>query len=735
MQLTKSIETSKIKGVLKKGLFLTIALFLSPISLFNIKGLLSISLLALAYSIGYDYLFLYFIALVFSFNYPLILLSAGIVMLLELLNQLKLLRSFVVPIINSVLIGIYVYFMYYTYSLQNIYECILIFLLQYMLQLLYLELRTYFVQNFDRPLTNREKTIILSLFLLLCLNGVSFNEQVVLTIYYAIVLYATYHISLASGSFLSLFILFIFAFYPIGSLYDLMTMMFPLVIYTIHRPNRKLLFIFLFLLSNAWLPLFPNLLLTSHVMKLMLASLLFLVTPNIKKNSLEQRLSSSAIYENERQKINRKIQNFNDLFVQFMFSFKTTLTTTNTKTHIHRMYETVCKECPSKDQCFDRYNGNHRLIKLFMQGLVEKLPLNEMKYIQNYCLNAKQYKEQLKVENMLYNQEEKMNQEYDILKNNLYEQLMIVSSMLNEFQTQITNPYLNEEDYVFDLLKSYHFQIEYLHLENKTQNRSEVELGIRNITQKEIVDELLPLVNQGFHTTFTIKKQNYIKHQDYRHLVLENKPLSYIQHALSQSSKDPSYCGDSYRIFDQNNKTYFIISDGMGHGKNAYEESHFLVDIFERMIKSGINSKESIQTLNALLKIKNKSDMFTTLDLAIFDPYKNEMEFYKFGSMHSYILRDEMIIEVEGRTLPIGIMQEVEIKKEKYECCNGDYIIMLSDGIDEEEENQIIDFIRHNRSQPQVILSHFSQMIDDASNIDDVTLLIMKIEETTYNEV
>ena len=61
MQLTKSIETSKIKGVLKKGLFLTIALFLSQISLFNIKGLLSISLLALAYSIGYDYLFFYFI--------------------------------------------------------------------------------------------------------------------------------------------------------------------------------------------------------------------------------------------------------------------------------------------------------------------------------------------------------------------------------------------------------------------------------------------------------------------------------------------------------------------------------------------------------------------------------------------------------------------------------------------------------------------------------------------------
>lgn len=65
MQLTKSIETSKIKGILKKSFFLVIALFLSQISLFNIKGLLAMSLLALAYSIGYDYLFFYFLHLFF----------------------------------------------------------------------------------------------------------------------------------------------------------------------------------------------------------------------------------------------------------------------------------------------------------------------------------------------------------------------------------------------------------------------------------------------------------------------------------------------------------------------------------------------------------------------------------------------------------------------------------------------------------------------------------------------
>ena len=97
--------------------------------------------------------------------------------------------------------------------------------------------------------------------------------------------------------------------------------------------------------------------------------------------------------------------------------------------------------------------------------------------------------------------------------------------------------------------------------------------------------------------------------------------------------------------------------------------------------------------------------------------------------MHSFIIRDEAIVEIEGRTLPIGIMSEVETKHEKYELRIGDYIVMLSDGIDEGEETRIIDYIiEHNKQNPQMIASTFSTSLEEASAIDDVTLLVMRVE-------
>ena len=214
------------------------------------------------------------------------------------------------------------------------------------------------------------------------------------------------------------------------------------------------------------------------------------------------------------------------------------------------------------------------------------------------------------------------------------------------------------------------------------------------------------------------------------HLVLENKPISYMSHGIVQIGKDENYCGDQYAVFENGDKNIFAISDGMGHGKLAYQESSFLLDIFQKLLKTGAEVENCIKTVNALLRIKNRSDMFTTLDLAIFDAYRKEIEFYKNGSMHSFIIREEAIIEIEGRSLPIGIMSDVEAKYERVELVSGDYIVMMSDGVGEIEENQIINFILdHKQMSPQMIASSFNQALQNASAIDDVTLLIMKVEE------
>ena len=729
MQLTKSIEMKKVKNLVRKGIFFIIVGLLSQVPLFGIKGLLGMTMLSIAYVSGYEFVLMYFVAMGLSFNVPLVILSVGIYVLLELTNLLHLLKSFLVPIVVSLLIGIYVNLMYFDFSIAGISESLLILLSQYMLQTINLELTNFFVHTHARKVTKREYTLLLSLLIIALMNVVPYNANLVLTLVYAIILYSAYSLSLTSASYLGLFSLFLFIFMQLGSVYDLVTMMFPMIVFNVYKPKNKFIFAFLFILSNAWIPFLSIETLKIQAIKIGIATLIFLIVPAIKNSALEARLSTSAQLENDRGKMKRKVLEFSELFNKITSSFQIETTPTNTKLYVGHLYDEVCKECTCKDQCFDRYNGNHRLIKLFMKGLDTKLQLHEMKYVQNYCLNAKQYKDQLKVETTLFEQQEKMNKEYDLLKKNLYEQLMVVSSMLTDFQNNLTNQYTSQDDYVMDLLKGYHFDVEYLHCETIANNQYELDLGVKNITANEVIDDLIPLLNLGYNTTFRLKKQTIPKHKGYVHLILENKTLSYLTYGVFQSSKDDKFCGDQYAVFDYGNKNVLAISDGMGHGKVAYDESSFLLDVLQKLIKTGVGIEKSITTMNALLKIKNRSDMFTTLDLAVFNPYKNEIEFYKNGSMHSFIIRDEAIVEIEGRTLPIGIMSEVETKHEKYELRIGDYIVMLSDGIDEGEETRIIDYIiEHNKQNPQMIASTFSTSLEEASAIDDVTLLVMRVE-------
>lgn len=730
MQLTKTLERRKVKNVIRKSLFLSIAVLISQVSLFDIKGVFGLSILSLAYLLGYEYIVMYFIGMLLTLNMPIIIVSIGIYIIIESLNIFKLMKSYYIPILVSLLSAGYIYLLYYDFSFRSISESFVILLLQYMLQIMNLELTNFFVHTHSRKIDDKEYTLLLTLTLVALMNLKIFNPELVIVGVGVIVLYSSYAINLSSSAYLGLFGMFLLILLKIGQLYDMIMILLPLIVFSVYQPKNKIVYGLVYGLCQVWLPILVLEDLYLQLIKVGMITLTFLILPTIKQEKIETRLSTSSIIENERRKVGRKVSEFGDLFAKITGSFEINVTPVNTKLYVGHFYDKVCKNCASCDQCFDRYNGNHRLIKLFMKGLDEKLQVSETKYVQNYCLNSRAYKEQLKLETALYQQQEKLNQEYDILKKNLYHQLGLVSGVLKDFENQVTGSYDQLDEYVLDLLKGYHFDIQYLTREKIANHHYEIDIAIRNITGREVSEELIPLLNKGYKTTFRLVKQGIPKQKGYMHLVLENKPISYMSHGIVQIGKDENYCGDQYAVFENGDKNIFAISDGMGHGKLAYQESSFLLDIFQKLLKTGAEVENCIKTVNALLRIKNRSDMFTTLDLAIFDAYRKEIEFYKNGSMHSFIIREEAIIEIEGRSLPIGIMSDVEAKYERVELVSGDYIVMMSDGVGEIEENQIINFILdHKQMSPQMIASSFNQALQNASAIDDVTLLIMKVEE------
>lgn len=730
MQLTKTLEHYKVRNVAKRFLFFLIVVVLSQVSVFNIKGLFGVSLLPLAFLLGYDFIAIFLIGLISTFNLTMIIIGVGIYLIIESLNLFKLVKTEYLPILVSLLLTGYIYLLYYNFSIVGVSEIITILLLQYTLQVMNLELASFFIHTHSRKIDNKEYTLLLFLLMIGLINLKGFNQNITLIGMYTISLYATYSFGLKSGAFLGIAGTFLMLLCTIGTLYDSIPLLLPIVIFSVVFPKNKLSFIVIYALCQVWIPFLVLEDLKSAVIKAVITMLIFMILPAVKTKTIEVRLSQSALLESERRKMARKISEFGQLFSRITSSFETTVTPVNNKLYVGHFYDKVCKNCTSCDQCFDRYNGNHRLVKLFMKGLEEKLQVNDSKYIQSYCLNAKAYKDQLKIESALYLQQEKINQEYDLLKKNLYHQLGLVSGILNDFETHMSIHCDEQDDYVLNLLRGYHFDVQYLSRMKISSHHDEIDITIRNITGKEVTEELIPLLNKGYNTHYRLVKHGPFKKNGYMHLILENKAIAYMSHGMIQISKDEKYCGDSLSIFENGNKHLYAISDGMGHGKQAHEESSFLLDIFTKLLKTGADVEGCIKTTNALLRIKNKSDMFTTLDLAIFDAHRKEIEFYKNGSMHSFIIREEAIIEIEGRSLPIGIMSDIDAKYEKHELITNDFIVMLSDGVGEIEENQIINYIMDHKDQSaQAIASYFNPILHQASAIDDVTLLILKVED------
>ena len=78
------------------------------------------------------------------------------------------------------------------------------------------------------------------------------------------------------------------------------------------------------------------------------------------------------------------------------------------------------------------------------------------------------------------------------------------------------------------------------------------------------------------------------------------------------------------------------ISDGMGSGKNAKESSSNALKMLENLLLAGFQKEESLDLINTSLINQNK-EVFATLDIAIIDLYKGNIEFIKSGACPTYI--------------------------------------------------------------------------------------------------
>lgn len=159
-------------------------------------------------------------------------------------------------------------------------------------------------------------------------------------------------------------------------------------------------------------------------------------------------------------------------------------------------------------------------------------------------------------------------------------------------------------------------------------------------------------------------------------------PLELEIGAAVRSRSGEAVAGDSYMSRALSGGRHVLaLSDGMGSGVNALQESHAALHLMAESLRAGYTRAQALDVVNALMLMCTGREMYATMDLCVCDLHSGEAAFEKLGACASYVIRDGEIRSIGADTLPVGVLPEVEAQSLRMTLCEGDVVILLTDGV------------------------------------------------------
>ena len=217
--------------------------------------------------------------------------------------------------------------------------------------------------------------------------------------------------------------------------------------------------------------------------------------------------------------------------------------------------------------------------------------------------------------------------------------------------------------------------------------------------------------------------------------------------AQNNVSADGGVSGDSVNLFS-NKKDYFyaLISDGMGSGKEAALTSGLCSVFLEKMLRAGNRAATSLRMLNNMISSRaqdSTKECSSTVDLLELDLMTGEGAFLKSGAAPSFVIRGKVVRRLQAGTVPIGILNTLDVQKTDFLLRAGDTVVMVSDGIlqGDEEGEWLTSYLTGVSTQtPEEIVYQICRRCAEYETRDDCSVVALRIldaeeaEEETNRE-
>ena len=438
-----------------------------------------------------------------------------------------------------------------------------------------------------------------------------------------------------------------------------------------------------------------------------IAILLFFLTPASWFSRISRYIPGTEEYTHEQEQYLQKVRNvtarrvgqFSEVFHALSNSFSVSQAATTdeqeakreTDYFLSQVTEKTCQSCFMKDRCWQKeFDQTYTYMEEMKEDITSGQEPNRkvMREFENHCVKSRKVVEAMKEEMTFYEANRRLRQQVLESKRLVADQLQGVSEVMDDFAKEILKERQHhdlQETQIIHALKHIGIELEKVDIYQLEKGNVDIEITASFYEYRgEGAKLIAPVLSDILNEMIIVKEEEISPFPNgYSHLAFGSAKEYTIQTGAANAAKGGGLVsGDSFTTIELGaGKFAMAISDGMGNGNRAREESMETLRLLQQILQTGIPEKVAIKSINSILSLRTTDEMFATLDLAMMDLHDASVRFLKIGSTPSFIKRGEKMIKIEASNLPMGIIQEFDVDIVSEQMNAEDLLIMMSDGI------------------------------------------------------
>lgn len=350
----------------------------------------------------------------------------------------------------------------------------------------------------------------------------------------------------------------------------------------------------------------------------------------------------------------------------------------------------ICRKCERWGECWKReYYQTYRMMYEMLAAAEEEGELEGAEMAQGFCERCLYVDQMLEEMTQLFHRAKlnlmwsnRMLENRSVIASQLYETACLMDGLASRIYS-VEEPDELQKQQIKLKLKIKNVQVREILIQN--QEHRKVYLTMRTVRGECIsTKEAASILTEVYKTQMTpTPDSKRIINREYGAVLFVEEPAYYMLNGVARATRDGEMIsGDNFTFLTKDNgQVIMSLCDGMGSGIGASKESETVIELLEQFLDAGFGMETAVRMINSVMVLREDESIFSTIDLCAVDLYTGMCELLKIGASTTFIRHGDQIEAIRSTSLPVGVMQNVDYEHTQKRLYDGDFIVMVSDGV------------------------------------------------------